>query len=520
MRRVLFVSVLLATLVVTGAAQERSFGHATTVTMPRGHRLEAVLSGDANADGLPDLWLQVSRRGKRTGRAVLVYHRRAGRVSFPPEPDETVELHADGVGLAVADVHPDPGDEIVLLTRTGVFIVRRGQTGRGRFLRVVRTDVLWQLPHNRELVDWSSGVLDVDGDGRDDLLIPGPDGYVVALQRRDGKEVRFEPRALSLPEDAGQLVGRGARRIRGRARSRQIRLQIGVRPEGSGELLSVADSVPAPAFRDWDGDGDLDVIAQTAAELVVWRQSPGGVFPESPDVRLALPIEVDRRRLLDVSYAALTADMDGDRRSDYLLVAGDRDSSDPRAQIALFARKNGGPDATLFGEKGRPRQLLVVAGLAANPRLDDVDGDGRADLVIGAARLDVLDAVTTAGGGSVEAEVYVYRNVGGRLTRQPALTVPVSVPAKTLHRSRREVAARFLGDLTGDGVSELMLRDDPALLRILMVRRTKGGLTVVERPLYQTRVDEGAELRFLDGPAGREIALFDARSLLHVRFGK
>jgi len=518
-RRALLAIACVAVLGVPGAAQERSFGRATSIAMPRGHRLEAVLAGDADGDGLPDLWLQVSRKGKRGGRAVLLHRRRPGDIAFAPNADETVELHPDGVALAIADVHSDPGDEIVLLTRTGVFAVRRAQSGRDRFVRLVRTEVLWQLPHPRELTDWSSGVLDVDGDGHDDLLIPGPDGYVIAIQRRDDAGVRFESHPLVLPEEGSALVGRATRALKGRARGRRLQIQMRGDAAGTAELLAVSENVPAPAFHDWDGDGDIDAIVQTASQLLVWRQTPGGRFGASPDVRLELPIEVDRRRLLDLSYAALTADLDGDRRSDYLLVAGDRTSDEPRAQIALFSRQDG-TDESLFGEKGRPQQLLIVAGLAADPRFDDVDGDGRPDLVIGAARLDVLDAITTAGGGSIDAELYVYRNENGRLSRQPALTVPVSVPAKILKQTRRSVRARFVGDLTGDRVSELMLRDDPERLRILMVRRAGEGLSLVERPLFETRVPEKADLRFLDGPVRTEIAVFDDRTLLHLRFGE
>ena len=77
-------------------------------------------------------------------------------------------------------------------------------------------------------------------------------------------------------------------------------------------------------------------------------------------------------------------------------------------------------------------------------------------------------------------------------------------------------------DATGDGVSELLLRNDPEKLRLHMVRRAKDELTVIERPLFETTVDRGAEIRVEPG-VGRsppEILVLDDTSLLHVRFGR
>ena len=523
MNRVSLAAVLLAgafSLAVPAVAQERSFGRTTTLTMPRQVKLEGVTSADVNGDGRGDLVLAVARRGKRGGRELHVHHRRptgAGGPAFGADADAVIAVHPDAVAFMLADVVDGPGDDVVLVTRTGAFAVRPQASGRARFPRLVRTDVLWQLPHRRKLIDWSAGVVDLDGDGRDDLLLPRPDGYTVALQRTAGERRAFDVHELELPPAETVVQGRQAARAEGRRSGRSVRLSIGVSTGESSDLVSVEESVPAPRLRDWDGDGDLDVIAQTAAELLAWTADGGG-FAAAPRVRIPLPIEVDRRRLLDVSFAADTADVDGDRRSDYLLVVGDRESEDPRAQIALYRQKPGG--GALFGKRGRPDQLLVVAGLAAAPRLFDVDGDRAPDLVIGAARFDLLDAVGAATGGSLDAEVYVYANRKGRLTSQPVLTVPISVPAKGLRNARKGVTTRFLGDLTGDGVSEMLVRDDPARVRVHMVRKSGERLQLVDRPLFATPVNERAELVFL-GEAGRtELVLFDDDDLLHVRFGQ
>lgn len=522
--RRLSVLVLLAA-VSHGGAQERSFGRATSLELPRGKRAEDVLLADLDGDGGRDLLVAAARGGERSGRTLRVHLRRNGEAAFGPQPDLELALLPDVVGFAVADVHADPGAEIVLFAPTGVFALRwRAEDERDRYAKLFDADVLWQLPHHRATHVLQDTLADMDGDGRVDLLVPEPGGYRVALQREsDGARV-FETSELHLPDGgAAAPTGRGGRRQKGRQRRRELRIAVSVGGDGgaSPDLLAVHESVPAPTRADWDGDGRLDVLAQTTDDLLVWTAAAG--FPRAPDVVVPLPLEVDRRRLLDVSFAALSADMDGDRRADYVLVAGDQDSDEPRAQVALYtqaaAAKADGPP--LFGERGRPSQLLVVAGIAGSPELVDVDGDGSPDLTLGAVRLDALDALRAATGSTIDAEVYVYLNRGGKLSRTPDLTAGISVAAKGLRADRRDSIVELIGDVTGDGVSELLLREDPTHLRLQMVRRTKEGLTLVDRPLWETVVDEDAEIVRTppgDGPA--EIVALTPRRLLHVRFGR
>src|SRR5207253_11072831 len=56
-------------------------------------------------------------------------------------------------------------------------------------------------------------------------------------------------------------------------------------------------------------------------------------------------------------------------------------------------------------------------------------------------------------------------NRGTTFSREPDLTFTASVKAEGLRKSRKEMLARFLGDVTGDGVRELLLRDMPERLR-------------------------------------------------------
>jgi len=311
--------------------------------------------------------------------------------------------------------------------------------------------------------------------------------------------------------------------MRAKATRSEVRVAITLGDdEGPRDLVAVSESVPAPQFTDFDGDGRSDLVAQTSRELLVWLQRPGGTFPEAPDGRHDQPVPADRERRLDVSYGAYVADLDGDRRADCVMLAGDKRSEEARTQVLVYVQaRSGDEESPLFGAKGLPSQLLRIGGFAGSPQLVDVDGDGLPDLVVGAVRLDgALDAARAASSGTLDAQIYVYRNRGGAFSDRPDLSYDLSIRADGLRKSRNEVVARFFGDVTGDGVRDLFVRDDPERVSVRMTRRTDDGLTVVAQPLWEMHVEADAKIALREPRRGgaTELLVLEDAQVLHVRF--
>ena len=181
---------VLVSFAGSDAHARRIEAQVSTVQPGRGGKVEAAALGDVDGDGLDDLVVATSRR-KDFKRKLLVHHRGRGAVAFENVPSRELEVPRDVVACAIADVMPDPGKEIVLFTATGAFAWRPDAAETERFPKLLDARFLWQMPHPRELFFWQAGVVDMNGDGLDDLVLPEPGGYLIAFQSRSRRSVMY-----------------------------------------------------------------------------------------------------------------------------------------------------------------------------------------------------------------------------------------------------------------------------------------------------------------------------------------
>jgi hypothetical protein len=267
-------------------------------------------------------------------------------------------------------------------------------------------------------------VVDWDGDGVKDVLV-GTHWNRLLFYRNQGtnRDRRLEYRGPVLVDGKP--------------------LELPIRPleRGSTDIFQ-RDYYPVPETIDWDGDGDLDLLAGGyITGLIFLYENQGKLADGTPRLQLHGPLQAEGK-LLNVKYwgaAPCAADLDGDGDLDLLTgnfpfhVRADDPVGDAgflqyfenvgtRAEPKLIRR-------SWPGEGTAPRERL------ATPRVFDWDGDGDVDLVVGAIQ-----------------NLYLFENRGSRnRPRFDLHTQPIEVPW-----GLSAIAADRLLDWDGDGRIDLV----------------------------------------------------------------
>lgn len=496
-------------------ADSQAFGTLTSLPVPDGEQVFDFAQADFDGDGALDVLVSTAASDPSGGgaRHLHLHLRQETDPPFRSLPDHTIDLTPDVIAFAIADVVPATGKEVLLLNGRGVFASIRatdGETGdSARVLKIGEQDFLWQRPDPAGAFSWQRGIVDLDADGDDDLWLPQTRGYRAWLREPEGFRasplLQFPPGSTPLAHweesPIGKMVDTGSRW--GSALG-----QFGYRDP----LYSWSGRLPSPRLVDWDRDGDLDFLAQSVDSLCVWSQTEGA-FAALPDQVMGSPVRVDFRRRLDVSFYAMVRDIDRDRLPDLLFVARNVDSEDIRSQILLYPQEAGKP----LTANSLPRQLLLVAGFVGSPQLTDVNGDGELDLAFTVFRPDVLDQVRSLATQSIALEFLVYLGTRTGFSSKPDAQESFSMRFE--NRSRvQEGTARLIGDVTGDGVQDILLRDRVDHLEIRMSRQRGDRLGFVPTPVWELDLEEPARVVVDESTDPPELFVTQPGRLLHVRF--
>lgn len=366
------------------------------------------LAEDLDGDGVRDFMLP-------TAEALQIFVARDGRLSPEPVAELALPLDARLPGKAfqyqrglvrhyplplVADFDGDRLPELWVrdhLKGWNDFRVLKG-LGGGRF-GPPRSPLGGR---SRDAEPEATFAGDLDGDGVAELvtqeeLSSNPEGMRAEL--KEAKQPHFKLRIHSL---AGGTMAVEPRRT--------------VEVEGYSSVGGDDEQIPVPGgFEDLNGDGRLDLVAvnldfslfQAVKILTVKRitlgldfnlycQQKDGGFTRVPNLDLSGEFKIDLNNLR-LGQVSLFADFDGDGKADFVQLGRGKTVSIHRGRDdCSFAAK---PDLTLALDEP-PQDLALV-------RLDDLDGDGRADLRITRAGKN-LDAETSA---PVELDLYLSGGV-------------------------------------------------------------------------------------------------------------
>lgn len=396
------------------------------------------------------------------------------------EPDFRIQLVGESVLWTIADLDGDGADEVVvLLEGRELRQVVRGAS-RLEYGAPVLTDV-GALPP-RGLVA-SSFVRDVDGDGRNDLVLPLGARVRVLLGTPEG----FRP---------GPSLGAIAR----------LSLIAGA---GSNLLDRVEReySIPALAPKDRTGDGRADLVV---SEGLLLHQFVAGALglPEQPTQTLDMdPFRLDPDQL-DIDLGNLSRlvrtfvvdeweDLDGDGSED-LIILGD-------GKIRVFPGSLTGIDPL------KPGKIMKVDGNPFYIAAARMDEDQHSDLVVVRVEDIGIGKLLRAAlfSWSIKFDFLVYRGTGtGSFSSRPLYDRTVVVKGGSLLALARSEKDRLgdlrksivrRGDLDGDGqATDLLVLEPQGLLRVWLAATPAGsaGTDARERFLQDTLGSSKKEVTF------------------------
>ncbi len=434
-------------------------------------RVTDLLPVDIDGDGLRDLVvLHTKGSPPEAERWMSIFWQRP-EGGFSTAADLAWPLPDSIAAVDAADIHDDPGMELLALSPGGVSRILYGGSSRKPAFEPLISGLAGAIlpaPDRAAVLDFAQ---DWNGDGCHDIAFLSLD-ELFFFMARPGPSF-CDPQRVEIESRIGMEVDRDF-----------------IKPHH--EAVSVSRDFPTFAPVDLEGDGDSDLVVHWDDQARFFVRV-GGEIPRRPDSSVWLELLSEEEKeggdfWLDVSIT----DVDGDGYADLYAGKSTREGvSDFLSSVVLY-----------FGDgrldfAGEPDWSTSVKGMSLGDWID-LDGDGRRELVLPVVSLGITDLVRILLTRKVKVEFQFYFVSPDRnIARNPDFIEEVTLEVG-LDKGGEAQIIEFDGDYNGDGRKDMVVATGEEELSVYLGKEPSKGELFERKPEEKVKVGTFGSLRSLD----------------------
>jgi hypothetical protein len=281
-------------------------------------------------------------------------------------------------------------------------------------------------------------IRDINGDDRDDVVIPDTAGYRVRLQRADGtlgdEVVLEQSSAMSVSDSSVSFASRPL--VSGKMTD-DDRVDLAV---WRGDTLLVYEHLGDDRYADEPRVVPLELGLLSEAEMQNRTQGFGAVNQEGlVDTRVLQIEDLNGDGLPDILTESLLNLGVFDKENDFRLHLGRRDGE----MISYFEAED---------------SLLASSGLQYGHVTTDLDGDGRKDLYVRKVRMSFGRVIRALLAGNVPLQLHFYRMADDDTYPEEANYVTKTNVSFSMSSGQVDIPAIKVADFDGDGIQDLLMQ--------------------------------------------------------------
>ena len=431
------------------------------------------LDGDSRKDLIIPSWQQ------STGRELHVYLQQAnGR--FPDRPSRLVEIKPEIIAIAFADLRPEPGHELLLIAANAVFSLSSAIPSYSDNLKpLFEWDLVAAVPDRRQIHVFPP-LIDFNGDGFSDLLLPGLEEYGVFLggpeesfalaHRFNTVNENLDPSDiplgsarlntdLSINERDGIVL-----RVTARGASAFDDFVNDWERDDQEALLSSRQWRPSAVSRRMNEDSRPDIVYMNIGDdlygqINILLQDQSGGFPAQPQWQGPIDTRGDIR-LMDVN-------------------------ADSQTDIVRIINRSNEWDVQLFLNKGAsfnlqtPDQVMKFSGYDLDISVVDLQQNGQRQLSVSYYTIPVVNAVRNA--SIVRSQLLFQQGSGGQVfTTRPDFKLDQNFSAEALRGLSAQM--NLQADVDNDGRTDAVYVTEDGTLA---AKSIDASLRISDTPFWQ-----------------------------------